>query len=83
MTAEDGGRTFCPDEDRAASDTWSKDARISDAISGPGYINARGFLADYSDYGGIDIMSDGKTIAAWSEAYPYDGPGGVWINRSP
>ena len=83
MTAEDGGRTFCPDEDRAASDTWSKDARISDAISGPDYVNARGFLADYGDYGGIDIMSDGKTIAAWGEAYSYDGPGGVWINRSP
>jgi hypothetical protein len=63
--------------------TWSKEVRISDAISGASYVTARGFLADYGDYGGIDILSDGGTIATWGEGVSYDGPGGTWINRLP
>ena len=61
--------------------TWTKQVRISDAINGAGYKHRAGYLADYGDYGGIAILSDGRTIATWGEAYSYWGPGGTWINR--
>ncbi|MCJ7832670.1 MAG: glycoside hydrolase, partial [Actinobacteria bacterium] len=61
--------------------TWSPKARISDAINGAFYKSRKGYLADYGDYGGIDVMSDGRTIATWGEGESYWGAGGTWINR--
>jgi hypothetical protein len=60
--------------------TWSPAVRISDATSGAGYKNADGFLEFYGDYGEIAVMSDGKTIATWSEGFSWLGPGGTWFN---
>lgn len=62
---------------------WTTPARISDATSGAGYKDAGGYDADYGDYMGMAILSDGRTIATWGEAYSYWGPGGSWINREP
>jgi hypothetical protein len=64
--------------------TWDpKDIRISDAVSGAEYKHPKGYFADYGDYGGIAMLSDGRTIATWGEAWSYWGPGGTWINRQP
>lgn len=60
--------------------TWSTPIRISDAVSGAGYKNADGFLEFYGDYGEIAVMSNGKTIGAWSEGFSWLGPGGTWFN---
>jgi hypothetical protein len=60
--------------------TWSTAVRLSDAISGAGYKNADGFLEFYGDYGEIAVMSNGKTIATWSEGFSWLGPGGTWFN---
>jgi hypothetical protein len=61
--------------------TWTDETRISDASSGAGYQHVNGFDADYGDYGGIDVMSDGRTVATWGAGYSYFGPGGTWLNR--
>jgi hypothetical protein len=61
--------------------TWSPGVRISDANSGAGYKNAKGFMGDYGDYGGIATMRNGKVIGIWGEAFGYSGPGNTWINR--
>jgi len=69
---------------RQSSDTgatWSEKIRISDAIDGAFYKSRMGYLADYGDYGGIAIMSDGRTIATWGEGKSYWGAGGSWVNR--
>jgi hypothetical protein len=60
--------------------TWSTAVRISDATSGAGYKNANGFLEFYGDYGEVAVMSNGKTIATWSEGFSWLGPGGTWFN---
>lgn len=61
--------------------TWTADERLSDATGGPGYVHGTGFDADYGDYQGVDILSDGRTLATWGEGFGYYGPGGTWINR--
>jgi hypothetical protein len=68
-SSNDGGRT------------WSKAARISNAISGPPYVGRRGFAEVYGDYGEIAITNTGKTVATWGEGPSYFGPGGAWFNR--
>jgi hypothetical protein len=60
--------------------TWSAPVKISDATSGAKYKNADGFLEFYGDYGEIDVMSNGETIAAWGEGFSWLGPGGTWFN---
>ena len=60
--------------------TWSAPVRISDANSGAAYKNNKGFLEFYGDYGEVAVMSDGRTFAAWGEAFSYLGPGGTWFN---
>jgi hypothetical protein len=60
--------------------TWSPAVRISDATSGAKYKNTDGFLEFYGDYGEIDVLSDGRTIAAWGEGFSWLGPGGTWFN---
>ena len=60
--------------------TWSAAIRISDATSGAAYKNADGFLEFYGDYGEVDVMSDGRTIATWGEGFSWLGPGGTWFN---
>jgi hypothetical protein len=62
--------------------TWSDDVRLSDAVSGRGYVFARGFAADYGDYSEIAVTSTGSTFAVWGEGFSYHGPGGTWYNRS-
>jgi len=61
--------------------TWTKVVRISDATRGAVYKNPAGYDADYGDYIGLAIMSNGRTIATWAEGNSYYGPGGTWINR--
>src|SRR5207244_494212 len=68
--SRDGGRT------------WSHDVRISDARSGARYIHARGFDADYGDYGGLAVTDTGETFAVWGAGRSYTGPGGTWYNRT-
>lgn len=63
--------------------SWTPITRISDAKSGAPYKDRRGYDADYGDYMGMAILSDGRTIATWGEAFSYWGPGGSWINREP
>lgn len=63
--------------------TWSRSIRISDATNGAFYKSRKGYLADYGDYGGIDIMDDGRTIATWGEGESYWGSGGSWVNTQP
>jgi hypothetical protein len=60
--------------------TWSPPIRISDANSGAAYKSNKGFLEFYGDYGEIAVLSDGRTIGAWSEGFSYAGPGGTWFN---
>lgn len=60
--------------------TWASPVRISDANSGAAYKNNKGFLEFYGDYGEIAVLSDGRTIGAWGEAFSYAGPGGTWFN---
>ena len=60
--------------------TWSTAVRISDASSGAEYKDEDGFLEFYGDYGEVDVMRNGKTIAAWGEGFSWLGPGGTWIN---
>jgi hypothetical protein len=62
--------------------TWSDDIRLSDAVSGRGYVFARGFAADYGDYSEIAVTSTGSTFAVWGAGFSYHGPGGTWYNRS-
>ena len=62
--------------------TWSQPARLSNAIAGPPYVGPRGFVEIYGDYGEIDVTNDGHTIATWGEGPSFNGPGGVWFNRS-
>lgn len=62
--------------------TWSEDIRISDAISGTGYVHKMGFDADYGDYGEIAVTSTGATFAIWGAGFSYAGPGGSWYNRT-
>ena len=61
--------------------TWSAPVKLSDATSGPRYINSLGFDEVYGDYGEIAITSADKAIAIWGEGFSWNGPGGVWINR--
>ena len=61
--------------------TWSPGVRISDAQNGAPYKHPAGYEADYGDYLDLDIMSNGKAIGTWGEAFSYWGPGGTWINR--
>ena len=65
-----------------AGATWSVPLRISDASSGPSYINPAGFQSPYGDYGEIAVRSNGGTIGVWGEGVAYDGPGGTWVNRT-
>ena len=65
-----------------AGATWSVEVKISDATSGPSYVNATGFGEPYGDYGEIGITAAGKTIATWGEGPDYTGPGGCWVNRT-
>ena len=60
--------------------TWSSPELLSDADSGAGYKHPDGFEEVYGDYGEIAITSEGKTFAAWGEAFSYLGPGGTWYN---
>lgn len=62
--------------------TWTTEVRISDATSGPSYVDANGFREPYGDYGEIAITPAGKTFGVWGEGINYDGPGGVWFNRT-
>ena len=62
--------------------TWSDEVRLSDAVSGRGYVFARGFAADYGDYSEVDVTDTGGTFAVWGEGFSYAGPGGTWFNRS-
>jgi hypothetical protein len=62
--------------------TWTPEVRISDATSGPTYVNATGFNQPYGDYGEIRVTPAGKTYATWGEGVSYTGPGGVWVNRT-
>ena len=62
--------------------TWSDDVRISDAVSGAGYLHKMGFDADYGDYGDIAITNAGATFAIWGAGFSYNGPGGCWYNRT-
>jgi hypothetical protein len=62
--------------------TWGDDVRISDTVSGRGYVFGRGFDADYGDYSEVAVTSTGATFAVWGEGFSYDGPGGTWYNRS-
>jgi hypothetical protein len=62
--------------------TWSDDVRLSDAVSGRGYVFARGFDADYGDYSELAVTSTGATFVVWGEGFSYYGPGGTWYNRS-
>ncbi|MEO8424939.1 MAG: sialidase family protein [Actinomycetota bacterium] len=67
---------------RTSSDggaTWSSPVRLSDATSGPRYVDPNGFREIYGDYGEIAITSEGKTIAVWGEGVSYIGPGGTWF----
>lgn len=69
---------------RSSSDlgaTWSSAVRISDAVAGTDYKNAKGFIEFYGDYGEIAVTAAGKTVAVWGEGPSYNGPGGVWVNR--
>jgi hypothetical protein len=61
--------------------TWSAPIKLSDATSGPRYVNAGGFDEIYGDYGEICVTSAGSAIAIWGEGFSWTGPGGVWINR--
>lgn len=60
--------------------TWSPDERTSDAAGGAPYQHPNGYDADYGDYGGIAVLSDGRTIATWGAGISYWGPGGTWVN---
>ena len=62
------------------SSRWSGAVRISNRRGGASYKNAKGFLEDYGDYGGITINYRGQTLATWAEAPSYTGPGGTWFN---
>jgi hypothetical protein len=62
--------------------TWGAEVKISDATSGPAYVNPNGFGEPYGDYGEIDITATGTTLAIWGEGPDYIGPGGCWINRT-
>ena len=61
--------------------TWDQPQLLSDANGGAGYKHPQGFDADYGDYQGISVLSDGRTIATWGEGFSYFGPGGTWLNR--
>jgi hypothetical protein len=62
--------------------TWSAPVRLSDATTGPVYVNAQGFAQPYGDYGQIAARADGGTIAVWGAGVSYTGPGGTWVNRT-
>jgi hypothetical protein len=61
--------------------TWSAPIRLSNAMSGEPYKSRRGFAEAYGDYGEIDVMDTGMTIAIWGEGASYVGPGQVWFTR--
>ena len=61
--------------------TWSADAKVSDATTGASYKTANGFGLDYGDYDMVAITSVGKTIAVMGEGDSSQTNGDIWLNR--
>jgi hypothetical protein len=70
--------------ERQSSDdgqTWTADAKVSDATSGASYKTAAGFGFPYGDYDTVAINSAGKAVALMGEGDSNQIHGDIWENR--
>ena len=70
--------------ERQSSDdgqTWTADAKVSDATSGTSYKTAAGFGLPYGDYDTVAINSAGKAVAVMGEGDSSQIHGDIWENR--
>ena len=70
--------------ERQSSDdgqTWTADAKVSDATSGASYKTAAGFGLPYGDYDTVAINSAGKAVAVLGEGDSSQIHGDIWENR--
>ena len=70
--------------ERQSSDdgqTWTADAKVSDATSGTSYKTAAGFGLPYGDYDTVAINSAGKAVAVLGEGDSSQIHGDIWENR--
>jgi BNR repeat-like domain len=61
--------------------TWSAETRLSQPVSGYGYIQPTGFLFPFGDYFSVAIDNLGNTHAVWGEGQNYKSPGSIWYSR--
>jgi hypothetical protein len=61
--------------------TWSSDAKVSDASSGASYKTANGFGFPYGDYDVVALNSAGKTVAVMGEGDASQINGDIWVNH--
>jgi hypothetical protein len=70
--------------ERQSSDdgqTWTADAKVSDATSGASYKTAAGFGLPYGDYDTVATNSAGKAVALMGEGDSSQIHGDIWENR--
>jgi hypothetical protein len=61
--------------------TWSADAKVSDATSGATYKTVSGFGFPYGDYDAVAINSANKTVAVMGEGDTSQINGDIWVNH--
>jgi len=64
MDARGGGWNVWQKSSTTGGNSWSADAKLSDATSGASYKSAAGFGLPYGDYDMVTFNSAGRTVAA-------------------
>jgi hypothetical protein len=81
MDARTGGWNVWERESTDGGQTWTADAKISDASAGASYKSATGFGLPYGDYDTVAINSAGKTVATMGEGDASQVNGDIWVNH--
>jgi hypothetical protein len=81
MDARGGGWNVWQRGSTDGGQTWSADAKVSDATTGAPYKTAAGFGLPYGDYDMVALNSANKTVAVSGEGDSSQLHGDIWVNR--
>jgi hypothetical protein len=81
MDARGGGWNVWQRGSTDGGQTWSADAKVSDATTGAAYKTAAGFGLPYGDYDMVALNSANKTVAVSGEGDSSQITGDIWVNR--
>ena len=81
MDARTGAFNVWERQSTDGGQTWTADAKVSDATSGASYKTANGFGLPYGDYDTVAINNSGKVVAVMGEGDSSQIHGDIWENR--